>query len=291
MARYTTFESFLKRGKDKLSQEQIDFLDANCTKVNFLTLNNGTWDIDSNGMVTVHGNFKVCNKGLKNLMGIDFRKIAGDFDCSHNEITSLEGCPEIVGGDFNCSYNQIKSLKEGPSSVGGDYDCMSNEITSLEGCPEDIGGDFTCEENMLTSLQGGPETVKGDFICVNNQLTSLKGSPNEVGGSFLAQENLITNLDNFSIIIGENLDLTNNKITDPSKIMTRLYNGKIKILHNPFVQNDVKPYLEKFPFLKKDDVLGRFISSCFVYKTIPIEEFIEREKLEDVKSRINNYFF
>ena len=37
--------------------------------------------------------------------------IKGDFDCSFNELTSLEGCPKEVGGNFYCYYNSTKLSK------------------------------------------------------------------------------------------------------------------------------------------------------------------------------------
>ena len=48
--------------------------------------------------------------------------MVGNFNCSFNNLTSLEGAPEIVGGNFDCAFN--KKLK------------------SLEGCPKEVGGDF-----------------------------------------------------------------------------------------------------------------------------------------------------
>ena len=55
----------------------------------------------------------------------------GDLSCSYNNLTSLEGCPEVVEGYFNCSYNKL---------------------TSLEGCPEVVKGDFYCNNNNLYEL-------------------------------------------------------------------------------------------------------------------------------------------
>jgi hypothetical protein len=34
-------------------------------------------------------------------------EINGSFNCSYNQLISLEGCPEFVGGDFRC-YNKVK---------------------------------------------------------------------------------------------------------------------------------------------------------------------------------------
>ena len=38
--------------------------------------------------------------------------VEGNFDCSYNSLTSLEGAPEKVGGDFYCSNNAVKFTEE-----------------------------------------------------------------------------------------------------------------------------------------------------------------------------------
>ena len=71
----------------------------------------------------------------------------GNFFCSDNQLTSLEGCPSEVGGYFDCSSNQLTSLEGCPSEVGGNFSCRNNQLTSLEGCPSEVGGDFSCYYN------------------------------------------------------------------------------------------------------------------------------------------------
>jgi hypothetical protein len=93
----------------------------------------------------------------------------GDFGCSYNQLTSLEGAPSSVGGSFDCSHNQLTSLKGAPSSVGGDFYCINNNLTSLEGAPNSVGENFGCRNNNLTSLEGAPSSVGGDFSCRNNK--------------------------------------------------------------------------------------------------------------------------
>ena len=65
----------------------------------------------------------------------DFLKtigVGGNFYCSNNNLTSLEGCPSSVGGGFYCSNNNLISLKGCPSSVGGDFGCSNNKIKFTE---------------------------------------------------------------------------------------------------------------------------------------------------------------
>jgi hypothetical protein len=73
----------------------------------------------------------------------------GDFDCTYNQLASLEGAPREAGGVFDCAYNQLSSLKGAPEKVGGDFDCSGNKLTSLEGAPKEVGGNFYCFGNSV----------------------------------------------------------------------------------------------------------------------------------------------
>jgi len=78
---------------------------------------------------------------------IKFNEVSGDFYCSNNQLTSLEGCPTKVGKNFYCHNNQLISLKGCPRTVGYDFYCYDNKLTSLEGCPTTVGGYFSCRYN------------------------------------------------------------------------------------------------------------------------------------------------
>lgn len=73
-------------------------------------------------------------------------KIYGSFDCSYNNLSNLENCPEYVGGVFSC--------------------CCNN-LTSLEGCPIYIGSNLLCYNNakILSKL---PENVYIKGKIINN---------------------------------------------------------------------------------------------------------------------------
>ena len=135
-----------------------------------------------------------------------------DFDCYHNQLTSLAGAPSTVGGGFYCGYNKLTSLAGAPSTVGGDFYCYYNQLTSLAGAPETVGGCFDCANNQLTSLAGAPETVGGGFDCYHNQLTSLKGAPETVGGGFDCGSNQLTSLEGAPSTVGGGFYCTNNKL-------------------------------------------------------------------------------
>jgi hypothetical protein len=100
---------------------------------------------------------------------IKFNKVSGHFDCSYNNLTTLEGTPKEVGGDFYCSYNKLTSLKYAPEIVGRDFDCDNNRLITLKGAPNYINGYFTCANNKLKSLKYIPKQINGVFFyCFNN---------------------------------------------------------------------------------------------------------------------------
>ena len=95
-----------------------------------------------------------------------------DVDINHLYLTEL---PEFlsglyINGNFYCSSNQLTSLQGAPKSVKGSFHCENNQLTSLQGAPKSIRGDFDCNSNQLTSLQGAPESVGGDFYCKSNSI-------------------------------------------------------------------------------------------------------------------------
>lgn len=148
--------------------------------------------------MTVDVNVSV-DLSYKNLTSIEvqFNNVQWDFNCSHNELISLKGCPKIVGSNFNCSHNKLNTLEYCPEIVNNSFYCHNNELISLKGCPEKISEFFNCGINKLISLEGGPNTVGRNFGCYDNQLTSLKGCPKTVGEDFICQKNPIINLNDF----------------------------------------------------------------------------------------------
>ena len=100
------------------------------------------------------------------------------YDANGNK---LDGENAVWKGYFDCSNNQLTTLEGAPKEVGGDFYCFHNPgLTSLEGAPKEVCGGFSCSNNQLTTLEGAPKEVGGYFDCSNNPgLTSLKGAPKE----------------------------------------------------------------------------------------------------------------
>ena len=71
-----------------------------------------------------------------------FGRVEGSFNCSGNELTSLEGAPSHVGMYFACSHNHLTSLEGAPSHIEGSFYCHYNDLTSLEGAPSYVKDHF-----------------------------------------------------------------------------------------------------------------------------------------------------
>jgi hypothetical protein len=75
--------------------------------------------INDDYTIDVKGNVSLSNKNLDRFPDyIKFDKVRGYFDCSNNQLVSLEGCPREVGGYFDCNNNQLVSLEGCPMEVG-----------------------------------------------------------------------------------------------------------------------------------------------------------------------------
>jgi hypothetical protein len=108
-----------------------------------------------------------------------FRNVSGDFYCSENNLTSLDGCPIRVDGHFVCSNNSLLSLDGSPEIVGGNFYCDNNKLKTLKGSPEIVGGNFYCDNNKLKTLKGSPKNMSGMLLCNHNKdLISLNGLKN-----------------------------------------------------------------------------------------------------------------
>ena len=132
-----------------LTAEQEAFLKKCCERTNC------TWKVDIYGYVIVNGDFDCSQMLLSNFLGIKFGTVKGDFYCSENNLTSLEGAPTTVLGAFICTDNRLTNLKGAPKTVGSGFYCAKNDLTSLEGVPYAIGtkimnGDFSYPAKLGT---------------------------------------------------------------------------------------------------------------------------------------------
>jgi len=146
------------------------------------------------------GNLDISNLGLTKL---PFEKITlqvtGDFDCSNNQLTTLEGGPKIVTGDYDCSYNNLTNIKGAPKVVKT-FCAAYNKITTLEGGPEEVKDGYTVAENELKSLKGAPLYIPHSFNCSNNKLKDFKNGPVKIGHFLHAYSNPLQDLQGLPVI-------------------------------------------------------------------------------------------
>lgn len=180
-------------------------------------------------------------------------------------VTSLKGCPKHIKGNFNCSNNQLRSLEFGPVKVEGNYICSQNYLKSLDFIAEDIKGyidstdnfnlkDIQCDSNTNFIYYGnkkspqklslknliiynypkekqddyiknydkyisGEKVWEGDIDCAYNyghtifKIDSLEGCPKKIDGSFNCEKNEITSLEDGPNEVKGSYNCNGNKIT------------------------------------------------------------------------------
>jgi hypothetical protein len=159
--------------------------------------------------VDVNGNVYISDRKLTTIP-IQFGKVMGDFDCSGNDLISLEGSPKFVKGSFECGNNLLTNLEYSPEFIGANFYCDKNQLTSLKGSPKKIGKTFNCNQNKLKNLEFGPLEVGTDYHCVQNPLVSFKGVCEKINGVLSAGKCNISSLKDLPDFIGESLLLTHN---------------------------------------------------------------------------------
>ena len=193
----------------------LTYINAVCKKYNIQN-----YTINDDFTIDVDDNIDISFESLSKIP-LCFNKVYGDFVCSFNRITSLEGSPKSVA-NFYCNNNQLTTLKGGPESVSGSFYSHVNKLVSLKGAPESVSGSFCSHDNKLVSLKGGPEYVGGNFNCSHNQLTTLEGGPKSVGGDFSIHNNQLTTLEGSPQSVGGDFYCHKNSLTSVE------YKGVIK---------------------------------------------------------------
>jgi len=117
----------------KTEEEIIDFIEKKLDiSRNYVTFrNDGAVDIDA--MVDFHG-LKMDKLPFK------FGKVTNNFIVNDSKLKTLENFPDEVEGNLNLKGNDITSLKGCPKIVGGSlFIGACDRLTSLEGISEELG--------------------------------------------------------------------------------------------------------------------------------------------------------
>lgn len=131
------------------------------------------YTINSDGSIDVDGDVYLYNLNSTKLP-LKFRNVSGYFDCSNNQLTTLEGCPQTVGGNFDCNDNQLTTLEGSPQNVGGYFSCRNNRIINFNGFPEDFEGNFFYEKNPVQEIYN----LFKDIRCIKwiNEFDVIQGN-------------------------------------------------------------------------------------------------------------------
>jgi len=136
------------------------------------------YSINDDLTVDVDETVDISNKELT-IIPLKFGVVKGNFNCSGNKLTSLEGSPKKITGSFACAENNLMSLKGGPLEVDGSYACMVNKLKDLDGVAK-IGQSINCSNNPITTLKHLQKIINGKMVCIQSKLKSLKDGPSEV---------------------------------------------------------------------------------------------------------------
>lgn len=103
--------------------------------------------IHNNLKVDVEHNVNLSRKNL-NFIPVQFGQVKGFFDCSFNQLRSLDGAPLLVGSHYSCHTNKLLDLEGVPEVIHGNFYCLDNLIRSLSPLKE-IKGNLSCTDNLL----------------------------------------------------------------------------------------------------------------------------------------------
>ena len=145
-------------------QEIIDI----CKKYNI-----ENYTINSDGSIDVDGSVDLSHRELAKLP-LKFNKVGGNFTCSYNYLTTLDGCPKEVGGVFYCSSNNLTSLEGIPMRINGFLHCSNNKITTLKGFPMIIEGYLDIESNQISIIDSSVEVRGNIYIYGTNFDNKIK---------------------------------------------------------------------------------------------------------------------
>jgi hypothetical protein len=137
------------------SKEEVESI-LNKYKITNYTINDDL-TVDVDGGVDLYG------KSLT-VIPVQFGKVTKYFDCSGNQLASLQGAPREVSGGFWCHANKLISLQGAPREVGGSFKCSENQLTSLKGSPREVGRDFWCFNNPMLKTLEGIGNVDGEIV-------------------------------------------------------------------------------------------------------------------------------
>lgn len=141
--------------------------------VNFIDTSDYT--IHDDLSITVNGSVMLDSNIEGEKLPVNFRNVHGNFNCSYNNLTTLQGCPKNLYGDLLCSHNKLKNFDGAPSIVIGHIFAEKNNITSLYGVSKKIMDDLNLSFNPIQELKLDelPKEIGGSLVFQHRKLKLL----------------------------------------------------------------------------------------------------------------------
>lgn len=130
-------------------------VDYECYK---LLIRKEQYAINSDFSINFKGHFQLDNnKYLKSIgrLPIKFNEVRGDFNVYSCGLTTLEGCPKIVGRYFNVRDNKLTNLDYFPNEINGEAGILliQNKITMINpDIQEKYGSRLVFTDNPIHTL-------------------------------------------------------------------------------------------------------------------------------------------
>ena len=152
-----TIEGVKAKGIDPETNKQIYILDS------------------EDGKISISGPVLFFECSGENITSLDVSKNSQlkVLDCSQNSLTSLDVSKNTNIGTLNCSNNNLSSLSISKNTVLSILKCSDNRIASLDLSKNTGLFELRCSNNKLTSLDLSKHNRLQEVHCDNNQLSSL----------------------------------------------------------------------------------------------------------------------
>ena len=152
-----TIEGVKANGIDPETNKQIYILDS------------------EDGKISISGPVLFFECSGENITSLDVSKNSQlkVLDCSQNSLTSLDVSKNTNIGTLNCSNNNLSSLSISKNTVLSILKCSDNRIASLDLSKNTGLFELICSNNKLTSLNLSKQNRLQEVHCDNNQLSSL----------------------------------------------------------------------------------------------------------------------
>ena len=160
-----TIEGVKANGIDPETNKQIYILDS------------------EDGKISISGPVLFFECSSENITSLDVSKNSQlkVLDCSQNSLTSLDVSKNTNIGTLNCSNNNLSSLSISKNTVLSILKCSDNRIASLDLSKNTGLFELICSNNKLTSLDLSKQNRLQEVHCDNNQLSSLIVSKQATG--------------------------------------------------------------------------------------------------------------